>query len=425
VHTPPSPTPVRRLAGVEVGRLVIRPALIACLLALAAPALGEVPPAGRAASATVDLGDGAVLAQLLAYPNNRRRESLARTAEHYLRQSLSRDGLDDASVRVDAAGGHYYARLTQVPPAYPEQISRFLKAGAAGLAARQKLRRDGKWNARRWRLFLPLGLALQNPRAVQLLHFPPDTSMRRQDYLGSKSSRRWETLLELNGVSPADVAQYERIVDIAPVAAPADAGDALAQTYPYFRDYAYGMLRDSVSPPSARLPLPVVAQGGPARAWAKKYLGARLRVSAAPARVRVGDVARVPFLGANHPSLLWHVAHKSRIAALRVMRDDLIAACWQVRMSENPGRDIDDALAACAHDWDRREAEVCEQTEIQGYDTTPEAARRACARSAARLMKRARPAHRRPAAHRARKERLQPGVLTARYFEARLFRCWR
>ena len=380
--------------------------IAAALLAFAATAWADAPPPGamddqgatveqratvaRGAQARVGLGDAATVATLFSWPNNIGGQTRAQTAAHYLRQSLARDGLDDAAVRVESEGGQYYAVLAHAPPDYAQRITQFLDAGARGAAATAALRKAGKWNAQQWRFFLPLGLALENQKSVQLLHFPPGYSLTGQDYLNSRTSRRWETLLELNGAQAGGVSLYERIVDIAPIAAPADAGGALGDSYAAYRDYAYAMLNFSIATPGAHKPLPVVAYGAPVREWVKDNLGVTLRVSAAPVYARVGGTARIPMLGANHPSLFWHVAQDSRIAALRVMRDDLVAACWQVRMGDDPGRRVRRTLKKCAAWWDARPLEVCEQTEIQGYGKTPRQARRLCARSARPLMRAAR-----------------------------------
>jgi hypothetical protein len=174
------------------------------------------------------------------------------------------------------------------------------------------------------------------------------------------------------------------------------------------------MLEYSVTPPGAARPLPVVAYGGAVRRWARRNLGVRLRVSAAPAYARIGHAARIPMLGANHPSLFWHVAQNSHIGALRVMRDDLVAACWQVGMGADPARDMDETLRACARHWDARDEEVCEQTELQGYDRTPAEARLRCAHAAPGRMRAARALtgrelmrieHAAPAGHRTRTPR--------------------
>ena len=113
---------------------------------------------------------------------------------------------------------------------YKNLILKFHENGKLAVTAVQNLRSDGKWNEREWRMFLPLGLAISNHRSVQLLHFPPDYSLPAQDYLGSKTSQRWVDLLEANGIPLEEVTLYENILDIAPIAAPSNAGSQLKHT---------------------------------------------------------------------------------------------------------------------------------------------------------------------------------------------------
>lgn len=56
--------------------------------------------------------------------------------------------------------------------------------------------------------------------------------------------------------------------------------------------------------------------------------------------------AQVPVLGANHPSAIWYAADKDShggdqdaadAAGLKMMGQDLTAACWQAGMGRYPG----------------------------------------------------------------------------------------
>ncbi len=370
------------------GRRLALWAAIAVLSAHAATVAAKT----AADAASVELGDGATLTSLFSYPNNDKPQTLAQTVQRYLQQSAQRDVLVGVDVTVVADGGRYAATYSGsgLPAGYGDRLAQFLKIGEEGVAAQVRMQQDGKWDSKDWRLFLPLGLAMADQKSVQLLHFPPDTSLTQQDYLDSATSRRWESLLELNGASTADVALYERIVDIAPIAAPASAGNSLAAAYDYFRDYAFDMLNYSVQPrPAPAKPLPVVAYGSPVRQWVQDNLKAKLPVLGT-AYVQVGQTANVPFLGANHPSYIWYAAKQSRTLALRTMHDDLASACWQVKTAADPGLDIKAAVSQCTAYWDQRDEQVCELTEIQAYEKTPEQARQICAKSAKGRLRAAR-----------------------------------
>jgi hypothetical protein len=107
----------------------------------------------------------------------------------------------------------------------------------------QKLKDDNKWQPG-WRFFLPLGLAWTNHPTVEILHFPPDYVLTRdQDYMKAKTTQRWTHLLSHNGLTADDAIRDQAIVDIAPIAAPADSGSTLEGVYSYFYDYQMSLLR--------------------------------------------------------------------------------------------------------------------------------------------------------------------------------------
>ncbi|PNB71323.1 hypothetical protein C1X30_34915, partial [Pseudomonas sp. FW305-BF6] len=76
-----------------------------------------------------------------------------------------------------------------------------------------KLSADGKWTYN-WYLFLPLGMALENRKSVELLHFPPDYSLTQaQGYLESKTTDRWAALLTANNIPADQTPAYQTIID--------------------------------------------------------------------------------------------------------------------------------------------------------------------------------------------------------------------
>lgn len=197
-------------------------------LGLSALTLSTTPQADT----RVTLGDQQRVSRLFAYPNNCsaicfRDWTLEQTVEHYLKQSVARDGYTQATVRVGRDNGTLYADITDVPSTYGEPLTRLLDNGELAYQGASQLNRDGKW-AYNWLLFLPLGMALENRRSIELLHFPPDYSLTQaQDYLRSNTTDRWAYLLSVNGVPVDNTPAFQTIVDIAPIAAPASAGKAL------------------------------------------------------------------------------------------------------------------------------------------------------------------------------------------------------
>ena len=217
---------------------------------------------------TLDLGDSQRVSRLFAYPNNcsvicYRDWTLEQTVEHYLQQSLTRDGYPQANVRVTRNGEHIHANFDGTPTDYGKSLLQLLDAGDLAYQGASQLNSDGKWQYN-WYFFLPLGMALENRKSVELLHFPPDYSLTQaQDYLRSSTTDRWASLLSFNGVQPEHTPAYQTIIDIAPIAAPASAGSALEGVYGYFTSYQRRMVSE-LSVGSGASSLPVDAYG---RRW--------------------------------------------------------------------------------------------------------------------------------------------------------------
>lgn len=348
--------------------------------------------AGQAtADARVDLGDEARVTRLFAYPNNChvicfRNWTLEQTVEHYLNQSVQRDGYPAATVKVQRDNDKYRADITGVPADYEKPLRALLDAGELAYNGAQKLNADGKW-AYDWYLFLPLGMALENRRSIELLHFPPDYSLTQaQDYLRSNTTDRWASLLTFNGIPAEHTPGYQTIVDIAPIAAPASAGSTLEGTYGYFQDYQVRMVKD-VTLTTKGESLPMVAFGAPVRSWIKQQYGADLKV------LGLGIISpsagqKVPVLGSNHPSAIWYTADKASYggdqdkadaAGLKMMGQDLSAACWQAGMGSNPSADPQLTLNACTQKWQvTAKKQTCELFYRTIREMTPEQASAKC-----------------------------------------------
>lgn len=125
-------------------------------------------------------------------------------------------------------------------------------------------------------LLLPFGLAMGNSRSIQLLHYPPSSTLDYMDYLYSPTNRRWETLLMQNGVAGGEVTLYETITDIVPLAANGgSSGATVVDPYiPDFVDYAKTMIRalQQLTPDGKRTQ-PLVAYGGSVGPWLYQYFG--------------------------------------------------------------------------------------------------------------------------------------------------------
>lgn len=330
-----------------------------------------------AAHADVDLKLGSTerVTRLFAYPNNCsvicfRNWTLEQTVAHYLSQSVQRDGYTNAKVLVKNDNDQLYAEISGVPKGYDKSLTALLDAGDLAYNGASKLNADGKW-AYSWYLFLPLGMALENRKSVELLHFPPDYSLTQaQDYLRSNTTDRWAALLTDNGIPADQTPAYQTIIDIAPIAAPASAGKDLEGVYDYFKDYQTTMVKQ-VSQNASGAVLPMVAFGAPVRNWIKQQYGATVNVLGL-ATISPSAGVNVPVLGSNHPSYIWYAADpsnytgddaqaKADAAGLKVMGQDLSAACWQAGMGSKPDTDPKTLLNSCTQTWQvTQKAKTCE-----------------------------------------------------------------
>jgi hypothetical protein len=349
-----------------------------------------------AAHADVDLKLGSTerVTRLFAFPNNCnvicfRNWTLEQTVEHYLTQSVQRDGYSAAKVLVKTDNDQLYAEITGVPKGYEKPLATLLDAGDLAYTGASKLNADGKW-AYSWYLFLPLGMALDNRKSVELLHFPPDYSLTQaQDYLRSATTDRWATLLTDNGIPADQTPGYQTIIDIAPIAAPSNAGKDLEGVYDYFKDYQTTMVKD-ISQNASGATLPMVAFGAPVRNWIKQQYGPTVSVLGL-ATISPSTGVSVPVLGSNHPSYIWYAADpatytgddaqaKADAAGLKVMGQDLSAACWQAGMGSKPGTDPQVQLKSCTQTWQVTQKEkTCELFYTSIRNLTPEQAMTKCA----------------------------------------------
>ncbi|WP_212626562.1 hypothetical protein [Pseudomonas sp. PP3] len=346
------------------------------------------------ADINLKLGSTERVTRLFAYPNNCnvicfRNWTLEQTVEHYLTQSVQRDGYSDAKVLVKTDNHQLYAEITGVPKRYEKPLAALLDAGDLAYNGASKLNADGKW-AYSWYLFLPLGMALENRRSVELLHFPPDYSLTQaQDYLRSATTDRWATLLTVNGVPAEQTPGYQTIIDIAPIAAPSNAGKDLEGVYSYFKEYQTTMVKQ-VSLNASGDALPMVAFGTPVRNWIKEQYGPTVNVLSL-VYISPNEGVKVPVLGANHPSYIWYAADpanytgtdakaKADTAGLKVMGQDLSAACWQAAMGRESDTNPDVELKSCTQTWQvAQKDKTCELFYTSIRNLTPAQAVGKCA----------------------------------------------
>jgi len=363
-------------------RSVVSAAFISCLASQA-----------HADNISVNLGNHDRVAALFSFPDNcsvshKCDWTLEQTVSHYLLQSTARDGYPAATVTVTDSPSQVTAAINGVPADYGDKLSSFLNTGDFAVAGAAKLHAAGGWE-NGWYSFLPLGMALENRHSVELLHFPPDYSLTdAHDYLESKTTDRWASLLVLNGVAASDTPSYQTIIDIAPIAAPASAGSTLAGVYSYYTQYQTTMVSQwtqMTGKPTASYPM--VAFGGPVRAWVKAQYHTSVNVlqlgSIQPAAGRT-----VAVLGANHPSYIWYAADPANHdgdedaankAGIEVMGQDLVAACWQATLGLKPASKPATVLSGCKKTWPANGTKVCTLFYTSIRNMTPDQAKQQCA----------------------------------------------
>jgi hypothetical protein len=353
------------------------------------------------ADVTLNLGSTERLTRLFAYPNNCnvicfRNWTLEQTVEHYLTQSVQRDGYSEAKVLVKSDNGQLFTVISGVPADYQKPLTALLDAGDLAYTGASKLNADGKW-AYDWYFFLPLGMALENRKTVELLHFPPDYSLTQaQDYLKSATTDRWASLLTINGVPAEQTPSYQTIIDIAPIAAPSNAGKDLEGVYDYFKDYQTTMVKNFSRKASGDA-VPMVAFGTPVRNWIKQQYGPTVNVLGL-VRISPNEGLKVPVLGVNHPSYIWYAADpanytgsdakaKADAAGLKVMGQDLSAACWQAAMGRETDSNADIELRSCTQTWQvAQKDKTCELFYTSIRNLTPQQAAGKCASAAIQVQ---------------------------------------
>lgn len=288
-------------------------------------------------------------------------------------QTLQRDLFFGSWAQAYRNGnGEYRLKITSPSDdvsAYETLIPQYIAAGQQAVASYYAnipaADREG------WEFLLPFGLAMANVKSVQLLHFPPLETFTYKDYLYSPTNRRWECLLAQNGFNGLYNTPVERIVDVAPIAAPGGAGSELSDYNEAFIPYAKAQLRNFLHPLAATGHLrtqPMVAYGGPVHEWLKQAFdlpttpGVLDIVELSVLDAAPGQPAATTWvLCANHPSeYLYDTGLPLRDAEkpngdypppINVMCQDLIAAGWQARMSEHPEEDPHHVLTELERHW--------------------------------------------------------------------------
>lgn len=291
-------------------------------------------------------------------------------------QTLQRDMFFGAWAQAYINGdGEYRLKITSPCDdisTYKELIPKYIEAGKKALKTYNLSVLDSA--PKTWEFLLPFGLAMVNVKSIQLLHFPPLETFTYKDYLYSPTNRRWECLLNQNDFNSINNTSVERIIDIAPIAAPGGAGKELTNYNSLFVSYAKSQLNNFLRPQEVTkntFTQPVIAYGAPVRLWLENNYQSQLKSLKTSLPLRTLQIIKLNMLEedptimtwvlcANHPSeYLYDTSISLQDATKKngkypapidVICQDLIAAGWQAHMSEHPGDDPYKTL----HDMEER-----------------------------------------------------------------------
>jgi len=326
-------------------------------------------------------------------------DELTDAIRHYLMSSLRRDGYSSSSVNVTrTVQGRLDATIAgdAVATNYCASLKAYLDAGIEGYQGSIRAREEGLWKESHWIFCLPHGVAMQNHKTVQLMHFPPSYVLDgERDYLASRTTQKWAALLGENGVKDTDL--YQNIVDIAPIAAMSSEGRKLDGIYPFFRDYLHRLLRLWLVKENGTT-RPMVAFGLPVRKWIATEFGvANLGILDVTTICFPDDTtSEVPILTADHPSFVYNarrsldsleerddyppftdISEDERMWILmKMMQRNLIAARWQAIMGQDSLLNPFDVLESCRKHWESPAVSknLCEITCVHGLGLDTELA---------------------------------------------------
>ena len=326
------------------------------------------------AKAAIRIGSRAETETLFTYPNEgHESQSLDETIRHYVSDILAREAVGTFSIDVQVTSDAVTLFIehcdAEIVKAVSQRYLAFFQLGATGFGAVQEFQKTGKWSAA-WKFLLPLGLPLEYGRAVEIMDFPPLSLIKKQDYLNSKTTNRWWELLALNGVPKEELARYSCIVDIVPVAAPANDGKNLDESGIYdgpFDNYSIPLLQLFSDQSSSSDRRPLIALGLPIRKWIGRLWGANLNVLDV-GFIRITEIESAPVIASNHPSFFFYAASayqgtpdanlKNLAAGLAIMKQDIVAAAWHAYVGGNPQADPFKTLARCRSEWANRDADL-------------------------------------------------------------------
>ena len=351
------------------------------------------------ANRTITLGTVPIVQTVFAYKNiPDQNETLEQTVQHWLGQTLQRDGFDNATINVtlannncnvdlvgpsDSENDEYARRLTSIVAiawkAYSERIVNLIQKRKIWCTDNVDRPMWDPLGTNDWRFFMTLGVGLINHRSLQFFHYPPSRLLNPlRDSMMDPVTLRCRDLLRANGVPVNETKFYETRVNSTPIAAPDDQGTnfsvaadpVIGGLIPigYFRDFEIQMIQTMIKPHKVQgYTIPMTAYGrDPIQQFGGLFLG--------PDQAMVIEVLpelKTPVLGSNHPYRFFGQAQTTRTpqpgqvigsgqmlpgdavmqACRSIQQDDLAVVRWQVQMANDPSLDPWDTIRESQAFW--------------------------------------------------------------------------
>ena len=289
---------------------------------------------------------------------------LAQIMMFCINQTLERDHIFGSWADVYFENGQFFAKITCPDPKapisrYEKLIPGFVKAGKTAFGLFRK-NEDEILDLGLLAFLLPFGLSMARTKSIQLLHYPPDTTLDYMDYLYSKTNRRWQCLLWNNGAQGPQT-RLQSIIDAVPLSAPGADSDGIAYFNDTFFPYRKLMLENLLRKErdGDRYTIPAVAYGVPVRQGLCRDYPDQLDKEPEVLNIHTlkmtDGVDITPVLFANHPSEFFYVSNKphEEKKKMTIMRQDLVAAGWQVEMSKHNQNDPWDTLERVKERWSK------------------------------------------------------------------------
>ena len=212
-------------------------------------------------------------------------------------------------------------------------------------------------------------MTMINQAVVNFMNYPPAVSLEQRDYLDNNTMRRWSGVLEAVGITHPVL--YETIVDGRPIAAAGTGqSDYLPDIDTYFNspgnEYVTPMLSLLTASSNATYSKAVVILGASAGDdWAKVIGVSRVKPGDVGTTTGISGGKNTNWVAGNHPNVTSYQccpgdpnpfcqtsgSYQTPTNLIRDEKTDLMVACIEKELGENPAADVNKLKAECKAEW--------------------------------------------------------------------------